>query len=216
MKYSDVRVLIWDFDGTFYKPDPKLFHAVRESEYRTIMEFTHWDREKTVSEFEKSYKKITPSATQTVAMLCGIPTSEAALIMENYFDRRDYLRRDEKLIALFEKLKKFRHYILANGTRHHLEETLVTLGIPAGTFTEILTSEHIGENKPSEKGFLYIIKKTGLPPVAHMMIGDREAVDLVPAKAVGMHTCLVWSEIKSTIADITLPDVYRVADIFTS
>jgi FMN phosphatase YigB (HAD superfamily) len=48
------------------------------------------------------------------------------------------------------------------------------------------------------------------------MIGDREAVDLVPAKAVGMHTCLVWSEIKSTIADITLPDVYRVADIFTS
>jgi HAD superfamily hydrolase (TIGR01549 family) len=216
MKLTGIQVLIWDFDGTLYKPNTVLFKAVRESEYRTIMEFTHWDHERTVAEFEKLYKVVTPSATQTVAKLCGITTSEAALIMEKYFDRREYLSRDVKLIELFHKLNNFKHYILANGTRYRLKETLETLGVPVATFAEILTSEQVGENKPSELGFLYIMQKTGLTAAAHMMIGDREAVDLVPANHLGMRTCLVWSEIKSTIADITLPDVYQVADILNS
>ena len=55
------------------------------------------------------------------------------------------------------------------------------------------------------------MKKTGLPPEAHLMIGDRELVDLAPAKNLGMHTCLVWSDKKSTIADATLLTVYDVA-----
>ena len=58
MMFSDVQVLIWDFDGTLYKPNPELFHAVRESEYRTIMEYTHWNRERTITEFEKLKKDI--------------------------------------------------------------------------------------------------------------------------------------------------------------
>lgn len=211
--FPDVRVLVWDFDGTFYKPNPELFHAVRESEYRTIMEHTQWDRQKAIKEFDSYYKKITPSATQTVAKLCGITTAQAALTMEKYFDRRDYLSRDDKLITLFEKLKNFRHYILANGTRYRLEETLTVLGLPVNTFVEIITSEHVGENKPSEKGFRYIMKKTGLSPMAHLMIGDREVVDLVPAKALGMRTCLVWSEEKNSIADVTLPTVYDLANL---
>lgn len=213
--FKDVKVLIWDFDGTFYKPNPDLFHAVRESEYRTIMEYTHWNREKAIEEFEKYYKKIMPSATQTVAKLCGISTSEAALYMEKYYDRRPFLLRDEKLIDLFEKVKKYTHYILANGVRQRLEETLEILGIPKTTFTEIVTSELSGENKPSEKGFMYILQKTGLAPSAHLMIGDRELVDLAPAKALGMHTCLVWSETKSDIADVTLPTVYDVMQLLT-
>jgi HAD superfamily hydrolase (TIGR01549 family) len=209
--FASVKVLIWDFDGTLYKPNPALFHAVRESEYRTIMELTHWDKEKAIVEFEKYYKTITPSATQTVAKLCGISTAEAALTMEKYFDRREYLLRDDTLIDLFEKLKKFQHYILANGTQYRLKETLTLLDIPETTFVEIITSEQVGENKPSEKGFRYIMKKTGLEPSAHLMIGDRELVDIAPAKKLGMHTCLVWSETKSAIADVTLPTVYDVA-----
>jgi HAD superfamily hydrolase (TIGR01549 family) len=208
--FFDVKVLIWDFDGTLYKPNADLFHEVRESEYRTIMEYTHWDREKTIEKFEKYYKKITPSATQTVAKLCGISTSEAALYMEKYYDRRTFLLRDEKLIDLFKKLKKYTHYILANGVRHRIEETLEALGVPKTTFTDIVTSEVSGENKPSEKGFVHILNKTGLPPAAHLMIGDRELVDIAPAKALGMHTCLVWSGEESRLADVTLPTVYGV------
>lgn len=211
-QFSGVKVLIWDFDGTFYQPNPDLFLAVRESEYRTIMELTHRTREEAVSEFEKLFKKVTPSATQTVAKICNISTTRAAHIMEEYYDRRKFLSRDEKLISMFTKLSGFIHYILANGVREKIEETLQVLGIPVQTFTQIITSEVSGENKPDDRGFRYIMNKSGLTAPAHLMIGDRESVDIVPAKNLGMHTCLVWSDTKSDVADLTLPTVYKLPD----
>lgn len=212
-KFKDVKILIWDFDGTLYPPSPDLWKAVREAEYKTIENHTKWPREKTVSEFQKLHKIVYPSATETVANLSGISTKEAAFEMEKYYDRRDFLTRDEKLIALFEKLKALRHFILANGVRQKLEETLVTLGLSKDVFEEIVTSETVEVNKPHDAGFRYILKKTNLPAHEHLMIGDRETVDLVPAKNVGMKTCLAWSGIKSSVADVTIPTVYDVPTI---
>jgi FMN phosphatase YigB (HAD superfamily) len=191
MKVSDVKVLIWDFDGTFYKPIPKLWHAIREAEYRTIMEANGWDHDRAVEEFNKLYKKVYPSATQTVGKLTGMTTTQAALKMEDFFDRRDFVKPDPKLAVLFKKLAHFRHFILANGVRAKIIETLEHWGLPTGTFEEIVTSELSGENKPSPAGFLYILNKTKLPPSQHLMIGDREIIDLEPAMKVGMKTYLV-------------------------
>lgn len=193
--FLNIKVLVWDFDGTFYKPIPALWHAIREGEYRTIMEANNWDHDRAVAEFHALYKKVTPSATQTVGKLTGLTTSEAARRMEDFYDRRDFIKRDEKLIALYQKLSGYRHFILANGVRAHLEEALDVLGVPRGTFEEIVTSEISGENKPSEKGFLYILNKTKLPPGQHLMIGDREKVDIEPARALGMQTCFItWGQ----------------------
>jgi len=214
MKFPDLKVLIWDFDGTLYKPNPELWREVRAAEYRTIMEHKKISRDLAVAEFEKYYKKATPSATQTVAKICGITTTEAAHYMEKLYDRRKFLSRDEKLITLFDSLKTFRHFILANGVRHRIEETLAVLGLPVSTFEEIVTSELSGENKPDARGFRYILEKTGLPANVHLMIGDREAVDLTPAKALGMHTCLVWSDTKSNVAEVTLSNIYEVSSLF--
>ncbi len=214
MNFSRVRVLIWDFDGTLYKPNPDLFERVRQAEYKVIMDHTGWDPARAVDEFHKLHKVTIQSATVVSAKLSGISVPAAATEMEKYFDRREFLSRDEKLIACFAKLKNFRHFILANGMIGRHRETLEVLGIPPDTFEAMVTSETVGVTKPDTKGFRYILNKTGLPPDAHMMIGDREAVDLVPAKALGMHTCLVWSTRKSKIADVTLPDVYTIPTLF--
>lgn len=213
MKFHDIRVLIWDFDGTFYKPNPALWQAVREAEYRTIMDHTGWDKVKTEAEFKKLHKIVYPSATEVTAVLCKISVSEAAVEMEQYFDRRDYLKRDEKLIAMFKKLKNFRHFTLANGVMRHHIETLRVLGISPTIFEEMVTSEIVGVTKPHPDGFVYILKKTGLAPDKHLMIGDREAVDLAPAKSLGMKTCLVWSDTPSDVADVTIKSVYMVSDL---
>ena len=214
-RFSEVKILIWDFDGTFYKPNPELFSAVRQAEYKTIMLHTGWTYDATVIKFTENYKKVSPSATETVGLLAGLSTTEAALDMENYYDRRKFLRRDDKLIDLMQKLSGYRHFILANGVRRRLEETLAVLGLNKNIFEEIVTSETTGVNKPHEAGFKYILEKTKLPPEDHLMIGDREQVDLVPAKKLGIKTCLVWSEQASAVADITLPEVYKVASLLT-
>lgn len=213
MKLANIRVLIWDFDGTLYKPNQELFRDVRESEYRAITEHTGWTREKATEEFHTLHKVTIQSATAVVAKLCNISVALAAVESEKYFDRRKYLHRDLRLIEMFGKLQRFRHFIFANGVIAKHKETLDVLGIPVETFEEFVTAETVGVTKPDPAGFLYIMKKTGLPPNAHLMIGDRELVDIVPANNLGMHTCLVWSETKSAIADVTLPTVYDIVTV---
>lgn len=214
MHFNDVKVLIWDFDGTLYKPNENLFALVREAEYKVIANHTGWDRERAKEEFHKLYKVTMQSATAVSAKLSGISIPEAAVEVELYYDRRDFLSRDEKLISMFASLKTFRHFMLANGLTKRHKETLEVLGVPFDTFEAIVTSETVGVTKPNPKGFMYIMHKTGYQPSAHMMIGDRELVDLAPAKSLGMHTCYVWSQIKSHIADVTLPTVYDVPHLF--
>jgi HAD superfamily hydrolase (TIGR01549 family) len=212
-EFQSIKILIWDFDGTLYKPNQALFHDVRESEYRAIIKHTGWTRNKAMEEFHKLHKVTIQSATAVVSKLCNIPVAAAAIESEKYFNRRKYLHRDPRLIGMFEKLKHFRHFIFANGVIANHKETLEVLGIPLSTFEEFVTSETVGVTKPDPAGFLYIMKKTGLPSSMHLMIGDRELVDIAPAKKLGMHTCLVWSKTKSAIADITLPTVYDVVNL---
>jgi len=210
----NIQVFIWDFDGTLYKPNPDLWKEVRESEYRVISDHTGWEKGRVVDEFSKLHKKVLPSATETVASLCSITTAQAAVEMEKYYDRRTFLARDERLIVLFSRLTIYRHFILANGVKKRIEEALDVLGILPQRFEAIVTSELVGENKPHDAGFRYILGKTNLPAEQHLMVGDREQIDLLPANQLGMKTCLVWSDKKSDIADVTLPTVYDVVRLF--
>lgn len=212
-KFERIKILIWDFDGTLYKPNPALFRNVREAEYRVISEHMHWPRGKVLNEFNRVWPKQEQSATEAVARIAGITTVAAAIEMESYYDRRPFLSRDERLVRLFSDLSTFTHYLLVNGVRKKIEEALEVLGVATSTFRSIVTSELVGVNKPNIAGFKFIVKQTGWPPSEHLMIGDRLRIDLVPAKELGMRTCLVWSQSSDTTADICLPTVYDVANL---
>lgn len=219
---TSIRVCVWDFDGTFYPLTPVATHAMEEEQYATIMHHKGWSRAKAKEEFWKVYPAATTSGNAAVGIVCGIPTAEAARESETNYDRLQFVRRDPKLAELFNKLKNFRHYVLGNGVKEKLEIAAGALGIPDGTFEEIVTSEVTGANKPATDGYVYILRKTGCKPEEHLMIGDREVVDLAPAKKVGMHTCLVtWGSAYPELSrpgssvDVTVPNVYAVADILS-
>lgn len=209
----DVKVLIWDFDGTLYKMSPEIARDCVSADYQVVMRHTGWDIEKTKSEFAKVYMVTTPSSTKAASLLSNIPLLDAAIECEAYKNRNPYLSLDMKLQEMFIKLSSYRHFILANGVVAQITSALSLMGISPKQFVEIVTAEKVGVNKPDIKGFEYIIKKTTLSPNAHLMIGDREVVDLAPAKSIGMKTCLVWTEGASTVADVTLSTVYEVADM---
>lgn len=211
--FKNIKVIIWDFDGTLYELIPKLKEQLRESEYRVIADHTGWTKEKIHEAFHALYKKRFKSATQVVADVANISVAQAAVEMANSYDRTAFLKKDEKLIAMFKKLSSLTHYFLVNGTREKIVEAIKALGIPLTMFKEIITAEIVGDNKPSPKGFLYILKKTGLPPSQHLMIGDRIDVDLEPAKKLGMKTCLVWSQEKNLAVDISIPTIYDVEKV---
>lgn len=211
-KFSDIQVIIWDVDGTLYHTGA-LSTEVFEAAYKAIEECTGWPREKTVKEFDNVHKKITLSATEAVGIICNISTGDAAKLTDKYLDRLRFITQDERLILLFQKLSGFSHYILGNGSRDQIAIGLSALGLNRKIFKEIVTSELVGVNKPKDGGFKYIMEKSGKEASSHLMVGDRELVDLAPAKALGMKTCLVWAPTPSKIADITLPSVYDLGQI---
>ncbi len=154
-----------------------------------------------------------PSGTMVTALLAGISNAQASIESSKGTNYEVYLKKDPQLSAMFAALSDRTHYMLVNGTQESVRRGAGLLGVDTDVFREIVTSEIVGETKPSPKGFRYIMEKTGLPPAQHLMIGDRERVDLAPAKALGIKTCLVWSASPGEVADVTLPTVYDVADM---
>lgn len=213
VRFRKIKILVWDFDGTFYRLIPALKHDVREAEYRVIEDNTGWPREKLIQEFGAIFKKKFKSATQVAAKLSGISVTQAATEMEQYYDRTKYLKKDDRLKKLLESLRVYKHYLFVNGIRRKIIEALHALGISERFFSEIVTPETVGDTKPNLKGFRYIVGKTGASPDQHLMIGDRIDVDITPAKKVGMKTCLVWSDKKDPSIDISVATIYDVANL---
>lgn len=210
---SGISVCIWDFDGTLYKQHHALWENIRATEIAVIMEHTGWTEEKAKEEFYKIYPEVTPSGTKTTSMLAGISNAQASIESSRLTDYASYLREDPRLLSMFDQLTSYQHYMLVNGSKESVARGLMILGVPEHFFVEIVTSEVVGETKPGLKGFSYILQKTGLPPQRHVMIGDRERVDLVPAKSIGIKTCLAWADGESEIADVTIPTIYDIVRV---
>ncbi len=211
--FSEVAVCIWDFDGTLYKQIPGLWEDIRDTEITVIAKHMGWSRQKAAEEFYKIYHVTTPSGTTTVSQICGISPATASVETSALTPYDKYLHPDSNLGDMFAKLSKYTHYMLVNGSQESVARGLALLGVDGRIFKEIVTSEIVGETKPSTKGFAYIMKQTGLPAQKHLMIGDREKVDLAPAKSLGIRTALVWTDTTSDIADVILPTIYDVVNV---
>jgi FMN phosphatase YigB (HAD superfamily) len=59
-------------------------------------------------------------------------------------------------------------------------------------FDVIITSDDIGENKPSPKGFYMALALLKVSAAQCVMVGDHPEFDLVPAKQLGIKT--VWTQ----------------------
>lgn len=208
-----ISVFIWDFDGTLYHIPEQLAIAERNSKIAVIEKLKKLPHDHAVTEFHRVMQS-EKSATAAVAQICGISVYEAARFCEALYDRSSYIEYDDKLVKLFAQLTECQHYILANGWRSKIEEALPALGLSVSTFQEIVTSETVGVNKPQPDGYLYILKKTGMPPSEHLMIGDREEVDLATAKKLGMQTCLIGGTVSdNTLVDFSISSIYEIPEI---
>jgi len=83
-------------------------------------------------------------------------------------------------------------------------------------FDVIVTSDDVGENKPSLAGFHFVLEKLGLPASACLMVGDHPEFDLAPAKRLGMWT--VWTQ-ERIVFDRSFPfvdfKIKKISDILS-
>lgn len=229
-----IKVIVWDMDGTLYGPDPQLLVAIKDTQLKILAK----TKNKSIDQIKSLYlrmKKKYKSGTIVLNKL-GCGSYKSILTITDNVITKEFIQKDPQLLEMFRSLSSFRHLILANKVRVATLRQLKWLGLNPKIFEKIFTIEDFGMTKPSPRPFKMVLDYTKLPAENHLMVGDRLEVDLIPAKKLGMKTCLVWHVKsaswrttclprdtdkrrhftgwrKSKIADVSIPTVYDIVDI---
>jgi FMN phosphatase YigB (HAD superfamily) len=229
----EIEVIIWDVDGTLWRND-KLSEIIKKSYINYLSKVL----KKSSKEVEPLFLKKNNEGycwSQILEILGKINQKKAILEVEKNINKSHYIVKDNKLLTTFNLLKNYRHMILTNSAYESTISVIKALKLSYKNkfiksnnilyvkkfdyypFEKIFSLNKGSEIKPKISAFLRVLKYTNLPPNKHLMIGDSIEIDLIPAKKLGMKTCLVYSDKASNCnwIDFHLPDVYSVPSIFS-
>ena len=123
-----------------------------------------------------------------------------------------YVERDKRLVKLMSELKKkYRLFIITNGSGHQVERKLKYLGLDYHDFDPRVYCYDQGWVKPEPAPFLAAIESLNFRPEEIVYVGDREDIDVEGAQAVGMKTIYVGGT--SQIATASIESVYDIVSV---
>jgi len=204
-----VKHLLWDVDGTLYKSKPDLLEAIQHEIYRRVAAGLSIPYEEAKKRFLALYAQL-GGATATAVEL----SLDRRLIQEavDSVDKTKYLKPDPRLRDMFEvTLRSFTHVIVTNTSRKGTIRTLEILGLSPEIFHGMITADDVLRSKPDIEPYMKALEITGNAANQHVSIGDREKVDILPAKKLGMRTIFVWGA--SEVADASVPTVYDIPSV---
>jgi putative hydrolase of the HAD superfamily len=187
-----IKVIIFDLDGTLYKSKEIAEKFARAAHY-TLSKFKNIpldDARKLIEEKRQEMEKEYSDSVPQTLILNSFGISTESWHKENidFFDPRDYLTKDEKLKKSLDGLKKrYRLTVLTNNNKIQTERTLAALGLNA-LFDRVYTYNSFKLLKPNPEFFQKAVEDLNVEPEACFFIGDRNSVDLEPAKKLGMFT----------------------------
>lgn len=208
---GSIKHVWFDMDGTLTvhtKEFDKVHDDLRYKTYASVVGREVDD--KLIAEYEDLYKKY--GSNSAVFTSLGQPSD----FWMQYFDQIDQNRYYEPLPDIFDTLDKLRQIVpislFTNARLANAHKTLEVVSVDAEWFTHILSGDDIQNRKPALDGFHLMIEKSGLPAEQLLYVGDRVDVDIKPAKAVGMKSCLVYS--KSDAADFSFMTMAELLQLF--
>ncbi len=236
-----IKFIVWDVDGTLYtsKKISNILYKKYQKDLSSFWGIPFKKLEKIINQKKIFYK----STTLALSSLINVSTSKLTKDIYEKHSLGKYLKKDPKLINLFNKLVKFDHFALRNGTQKRTIETIKKLGLGKikkpqtefGPFNKIWgTIDLAGITKPSQivfdmvRTYLYkkyywkksigILSEKSMKKFSNqiLIIGDRPEMDLKPAKNLGFKTALVWADKdpKLSYIDYVFKTVYEVENIF--
>ncbi|MEM4280721.1 MAG: HAD family hydrolase [Candidatus Caldarchaeum sp.] len=90
-------------------------------------------------------------------------------------------------------------------------KVLECLGVDNECYDFVVTSDD-SEPKPDLSGYLLLLEKAGVTASESLYVGDRCEVELAPAKKLGMHTAVIYTE-KCEYADYFLKSLFEVENL---
>lgn len=206
------RVFLWDIDGTLYR-SREAGIALRSAFVSIVAQSGRMTGDRAEADFARHASRTHSTWSQTVHALTGIDERQAILQAEAAADKTRYIRQDRALIELFSKFSRMGkiHCIVSNNSGKQIRRVLKQLGLTPSviTFSHVFCLDAFQNPKPHPSWFTAVFRKTGIPPRAHIMIGDSMTADIVPARQAGIRTCLVSAGYQRG-ADICIDDVYQI------
>lgn len=208
---NNIKVLIWDLDGTLYQELPEIKKEIHQNVIKAIV------KTKSISfkKGEELYSQVYAQVKSNTKTLINLGVDKDYVLSGNWYNQAQlkYLKKDPDLVKVFKQLSNLRHIIDTNSNKQVTFKKLKILGLDLNFFGKIFTSTDMGDKvKPDPFAFKIVLQFTKLRPQEHLFIGDSEGKEIIPAQKIGMKTCLVWG--KSEIANISLPTVYDIVELF--
>ena len=190
---NDIKHVWFDMDGTLTVHTEEFNKIHNDLRYQTYASVVGREVDDAlINEYEELYKK--SGSNSTVFTSLGKPSD----FRMQYFDQIDQTLYYEPIPDIYETLDKLRQIIpislFTNARLANVQKTLSVVNVDAEWFTHILSGDDIQNRKPALDGFHVMIEKSGIPASQILYVGDRVDVDIKPAHAVGMQTCLVYAK----------------------
>jgi len=204
-----IEILVWDLDGTLVKPNKAIEKTMKEKMLQKLSVQLQVSKQEAQKRFNKRVKKI-KGTTLTIDSF-GIDGFKIIAEMQKEIVWEKYIQEDQKSVKMLKNLKNYRHLLLTDNTKTAGLKKLSLLGVNPDIFEKKFFGIDLRVTKPKLELFQKVLDYTEIEPEKHLMIGDVVEKDIVPAKKIGMRTCLVWS--KSEKADLSLKTVYQLGDL---
>ncbi len=187
----NIKHIWFDLAGTLYQENPDLKKALGEYSYKVYSGLTTTSDWKTLqSEYDDLYKK--HGSRSAVFRSLGKPDDYWQKAADD-FDRTSFFAPDNNVLRTLEALRALVPISLFTNFQHkQIQALLGHLEIPQSLFTHVLSGDDVTTRKPDLEGFRLMIEKSQLPAEQILYVGDREKVDIQPAKTLGMQTCMLY------------------------
>lgn len=140
----------------------------------------------------------------------GLPKTYLVDKLGGIEPRELYSLTDPHIPDVLQKLRKKIPISIFSNNR--LDTILPALGILPAWFTHILGPDSVARPKPFPDGFQKMIELSAVAPREILFIGDEVHKDLLPAKALGIRTGLLWG--MSDEADYCFADFQDILNKF--
>ncbi|MBD3209883.1 HAD-IA family hydrolase [Candidatus Micrarchaeota archaeon] len=144
------------------------------------------------------------------------PARYVAAAVASYHDTKTSIQPFPKVPSTLLKLKADGHrlFIATNGSSIKQWDKLIRLGL-ALYFEDVFVSEDIGQEK-GQGFYKEVLSRLGSSARDCVMVGDREDMDIAPAKAVGMRTIRILKGKHASvpsIADHVIDEIEKISGI---
>jgi len=214
-KISEPRNILLDIDDTLF-PSTEFSSLARRNALNAMIsmgldsdiETLHSRLEAIISKHGSNYQNHFDDLCNELGV--RRPGRYIAAAVAAYHDTKTAIQPFPKAPLALMRLKQDGHrlYVATNGNSIKQWDKLIRLRL-ALFFDDVFVSEELGVQK-GDAFYRKVLKALGSKPQGCVMVGDREDLDIIPAKSVGMKTVRLISgryAKGSTVADCTIKDI---------